>query len=346
MRLGLYSSAWVCLLGVCLPALGCNAAEDSSATQADENAPNATPVSLKEAIAAIDLRTFPMMDGATRRENSPAGAHFSVPNGTVADATAFARGKLEALGWKTSADAKLTTINDFGAQMLFTKNSQRLYAAIGVSPADKNLNFALFHLGNTDARKLPHVAGAEFTDSIPSRTICTTSAKPDDVQKALRPLFAPLGWREYRDPPIRGMESFVREDRSLKFLQNGTAIDVTIMPVSGKTNIYTTVRLLKEQWPIDPSAVTIEFQEDPLFLFYPTKLSLDEAVEFNRRELTALGLKERKITGEPSKTAFKATFDAPDGKPIKLEVVRNQDLTFVMLRPWTDEDDKAAGDKK
>ena len=35
-----------------------------------------------------------------------------------------------------------------------------------------------------------------------------------------------------------------------------------------------------------------------------------------------------------------------EGKPIKLEVVRNQDLTFVMLRPWTDEDDKAAGDKK
>lgn len=328
------------LIALASAAVGCNAAQDGATVEAADDGPNPTPVALAEAIAAIDLRQFPVMEQAERVERSPAVVSFSVPGGGVDGAVAFMREKLGALGWTPAADAKLSVINEHGAQLFFVKGGQRLYSALGVSPADKNLNVTLFHLGNTDARKLPYFAGVEFVDSLPARTICTTTAKPEEVQKALREPFAKAGWREYKEPTSRGMEGYVRTDRSLKFFQNGTMVDVLIMPVDGKTNVYTTVKLLKAEWPIDPSATVIEFQEDPLFVFYPTKLGLKEAVEYCRTHLTAAGWKERAADGETKADAVTVVFDAAGREPTKLEVVVNRDITFVMLAPWTGKEKK------
>jgi hypothetical protein len=343
MRRTTPAAAWPFVVGLFLSLGGCGKADDAAN---EDDGPNPQAVTVEQAIAAIDLRQFPTMDGATRIDKSPSHAGFSLPNGKVLDAVEFARAKLGALGWKPAADPKLTQVVGAGAQLFFIKDGQRLYAAIGVSPADNNLNFGLFHLGNIDARKLPHFEGVAYTDSLPARTITTTAAKPDDVWKALRKPFVDQGWREYREPTMKEMRNMVREDRTLKFLQQGVGVDVLIMPVEGKTTIYMTIRLQNDQWPIDASAAHIEFQPDPLFLFYPTKLDVKAAVEFNRRELTARGWKPIEGKGLTSADEVTIGWAMAERDPLRLEVIRNQDLTFVMLRPWSKDDDKRDEEKK
>lgn len=352
MGLGLQTAAWICFVGLLPSAVGCNAEQTGSTAGAASNssteeAADKPPVSVAEAIAAIDLRKFPTMDGAKNVERSPSYASFTVPGGSVNEAVEFMRAKLTEQGWQPAADAKLTTIAEQGAQLFFVKDGQRLYSALGVSPADKNLNVTLFHLGTTDARKLPHFAGVEFADSLPSRTICATTAKPEDVQKALREPFAKAGWREFKEPVPKGMEELYAQQtqRSLKFLQNGTMVDVLIMPVGDKTNIYTTVKMLKAQWPIEPGATYIDFREDPLLLFYPTKLGAKEALDFCKNELTAGGWKVRDGVGKETEKGTTVVLEAAEREPVKLEVVRNQDITFVMLSPW-DGKPIAADEKK
>ncbi|MGC3967251.1 MAG: hypothetical protein QM775_07735 [Pirellulales bacterium] len=328
--------SWCWALALALSALGCNDGGTSggASAAAEEEVADKPPATLKEAVAVIDLREFPLMDKAESVDRGIPYASFSVPNGDLNAAIAFAREKLGALGWQPSTDPKLTVVNEYGAQLFFTKDGHRLYSAIGISPADKNLNFTVFHLGTTDARKLPHFAGVEFSDSIPARTISATTAKPDDVQKALREPFAKAGWREFKEPTPKGMEGYVRTDRPLKFFQNGTLIDIMIMPVNDKTNIYTNVKLLRDEWPIDASATYVEMQDAPLLVFYPTKLGLDESVDYCRKELTSRGWKIREADGGPTEKGIRTILETAGREPIKLEVVRNQELTFVMISEW------------
>jgi hypothetical protein len=341
MRFGFHAAVCFALVGLPLSAVGCNAEQSGStagsgAGSSNEDTADKPPVSVAEAVAAIDLSKFPTMDGAQNVERSPSYASFTVPGGSVTAAVEFMRTKLGEQGWQPAADAKLTTIAEQGAQLFFVKDGQRLYSALGVSPADKNLNVTLFHLGTTDARKLPHFAGVEFADSLPARTICATTAKPEDVQKALREPFAKAGWREFKEPVPKGMEELYAQQtqRSLKFLQNGTMVDVLIMPVGDKTNIYTTVKLLKAQWPIEPGATYIDFREDPLLLFYPTKLGLKEALEYCKSDLTGRGWKVRDGVGKETAKGTTIVLEAAEREPVKLEVARSQDITFVMLSPW------------
>jgi hypothetical protein len=337
------------LLGLFLSLAGCGNADEAGGSAADggkeDDGPNPTPVTVAQGIAAIDLRQFPVMDGAKYVERTPSHVSFVVENGVVRDAADFVRTKLAALGWKPAADPKLTQVVGEGAQMFFHKDGQRLYAAMGVSPADKNLNFTLFHLGNIDARKLPHFPGVSYDDSLPARTISNAGqTKPEEVQKALRKPFVEAGWREYREPEVKGMPRFEREDRSLKFLQNGVAVDVMIMPFQGSTKVYTTVRLQDVQWPIDPSATYIEFQPDPLFLFYPTKSEFAAVSDYTRRELAALGWKPVEGKGKTEDDKVIVKLEKAEEDPLRLEVIRN-DLTFVMLRPWSSDDDRKDAEK-
>jgi len=349
MRHATPAAFWTALVGLVLSLSGCGKVDEPAAGAAagaaaagEDAGPSPAAVSVEQGIAAIDLRQFPAMEGATRVDKSPSHAGFSVPNAKVHDAVEFARTKLAALGWKPAADPKLTQVVGVGAQLFFIKDGQRLYAAIGVSDFDKTLNFELFHLGNIDARKLPHFEGAAYTDSLPARTITTTAATPDDVQKALRKPFVEQGWREYSDPASERMRSVERSDRALKFFQSGVGVEIQIIPFQGKTNIYTNVRLRDDQWPVDPSATHIEFQTDPLFLFYPTKLALKEAVDFNQRELGAQGWKPIDGKGRAENDRVTMKLEKADCDPLRLEVLVNKDVTFVMLRPWKADDEKDA----
>jgi hypothetical protein len=346
MRRSTPGFAWLFLVGLSVTLAGCDKAGEAggsgaSGAAANDDGPNPPAVTVQQAVAAIDLRQFPVMKGAMYVERTPSHASFTVPNGVVKTAADFARAKLAELGWKPAADPKLTQVVGEGAQLFFEKDGQRLYSAIGVSPADKNLNFTLFHLGNIDARKLPHYQGVEFADSLPSRTIASAgTVKPDDVQKALRKPFVDAGWQEYAEPVPKGMPKFEREDRYLKFLQNGVGVDITIMPFQGKTNIYTTVRLQDEQWPIDAAATNIEFEDDPIYLFYITKTDLKPMIELTRGGIIANGWKPVEGKGKSEPHVLVAQFTKPEQDPLRLEVLRDKEITLVMIRRWSNEDDK------
>src|SRR5688500_13204564 len=109
------------LVGLVLSLSGCGKAVDAAASQEDDG-PNPPAVSVEQGIAAIDLRQFPVIDGAMHIDKSPSHAGFSVPDGKVLDAVEFARAKLGALGWKPAADPKLAQVLGAGAQLFFIKN--------------------------------------------------------------------------------------------------------------------------------------------------------------------------------------------------------------------------------
>jgi hypothetical protein len=275
------------------------------------------------------------MDGAIHVQKSPVGSHFSIPKGDIAKAVAFYRTTLTEKGWKPAADPKLSQVYETkGAQLTFFKQGFALYAAIGVSPADGNLNAGLFHVGNIDARTLPRVAGASVVDALPVRTIYDTEAKQDAVKEFLRTELKKLGWQPYRRPSLGGNRDPAGADWELKFFNRAVNIDVTFMPQEGKTRVFTTVSVLREQLPVMPEAVAIEFGDEPLHLIYATPAELDKALEFHRQELAALGWKLRDGAGKTEETSVMLAFDAAGKEPLRLELLRNQKVTFVRITRW------------
>src|SRR5262245_14017628 len=128
MRCSARTAAWaVFACGFILPA-GCGPTDaapgaapggSTAAEVAEDDAgPNPPAATFQEIVGVIDLRAFPVMEGATRVEQSPAGSHFSIPGGDVAKAVEFHREKLAALGWKPAADPKLSQIYPQGGAEL------------------------------------------------------------------------------------------------------------------------------------------------------------------------------------------------------------------------------------
>jgi hypothetical protein len=257
---------FVLALALTLP--GCEKSDTS-----DKSGAPPTPASLKEVLGVIDLRTFPVMEGAINIHKSPVGTHFSIPQadkGKVVQAVEFYRANLAEAGWKPATDPKLWKVYEEGAQLVFVKQDFMLYASIGISRGDGNMNAGLFHLGNLDARRLPRVAGAEVINALPERIIYRTDAKPDAVKEFLRAELKKQGWMEFRQPLPSGV-SRPANDRSLSFLNRAAAIDIFLTPQEGKTGVNASVRVLEDQLPVMPDAEGLEFDRSPLTLFYRSR---------------------------------------------------------------------------
>lgn len=293
------------------------------------------PATQAEALAVIDLTKFPAMDGAMYVQNSPVVASFVLPKGDPAKAVEFYRTKLTALGWKPADDPKLWGIYPQGAQLFFTKGGFVLYASLGVTPADGNLNAGLFHVGNVDARTMPKIAGAEVIDSLPSRTIYKTSEKAADVMKFTRAELKKLGWTEYARPTPKGMPAMPESDfKEMRFFNRGIGLDVTMMPFDGKNQVYLSANVLKVQLPVMPNALGLEFDADPLQMVYLTKSEPKVVLEYYEKELAALGWKRRANAGSVTDKAAEVAFDAPDKQPLKVQYLKGDIGTAVSVSEW------------
>lgn len=332
---------WALLLATA----GCGADQPGGAAASASTKPSgppATPVSLKEAIAVIDCNTLPVMDGAVYVTKSLVGSHFSVPKGDPAKAVEFYRTTLVPLGWKPAeGDAQLWGIYPQGAQLIFFKNGHAAYVSLGITPADGNLNCGLFHVGNVDARTLPQVAPpTKVVEATPARATYETAAKPDEVRDFARKEMTKLGWKTWDRPVPSGVPPEVRaamqSQSELKFIQGPATVQYYVTPQDGKTLVMASVALLSVQVPLLSDAIGIEFSEDPLNLAYATNTPFDKVVEFHRKELSALGWKEREkpVKEEPKNVVL--VFDAPNEEPIRFEVLHNK-LTVVSLSRWKDE---------
>ena len=316
------------VLAVALAILGCEKSEES-----DKSGAPPAPASLKEVLGAIDLRTFPVMDGAINIHKSLVGSHFSIPQadkGKVVQAVEFYRAKLSEAGWKPAADPKLWSVYEDGAQLVFVKQDFMLYASIGISRGDGNMNAGLFHLGNLDARRLPRVAGAEVINALPERIIYRTDANPDTVKEFLRVELKKQGWLEFRRPLPSGV-SRPPNDRALSFLNRAAAIEIFLTPQEGKTGVNTSVRVLEDQLPVMPDAEGIEFDRSPLTLFYRTAAGPEEVLAFHRKEFAAQGWKLREGAGKVGKMEATVVFDAPEQEALRLEILQDQKGTGVQV---------------
>lgn len=295
-----------------------------------------TPATLKHALSVINLTTFPVPDGAVRVQKSPIGSHYSLAKGDLTTAVEFYRAKLTELGWKPTPEANMTIVNQYGGQLIYVKQGFVLYAAIGVSPADGNLNAGLFHVGNIDARTLPKPDGVQVSNAMPQRVIYKTALKLDELRKFLRAEMKQRGWREF----IHLIGGVSREDSSndneLHFFNEAIKVDIVFDAKPDQTEVFCSVGLLQEQLPIPLDAVGIEFSDAPLNLHFYTKTELEPVLEFYRKELAGMGWKVREGAGKIAKSEVNLAFDAPDREPLRLECLRSKDapVTIVRLTRW------------
>lgn len=319
-------------------------AEQKSAapsTGDEKPTPPGPPATLKQALAVVDLSTLPVPDGAIYMTRSPVLSHYTLAKGDINKAVDLYRSRLSEMGWKPSPEAGLTVINKHGGQLVFVKQGFFLYAAIGVSPADGNLNAVLFHVGNVDARTLPRPAGADVsTSSTPQRIIYATNLKLDDVKKYLREEMKKAGWREAQRPAIKGVPPEKSgQDKELYFLIAGIKNEILLVPEDDKVQVYSTVGMLQEQLPIPPEAIGLEFEEQPLSLYYYTKTDLDAVVKYCQKELADMGWKLREGAGKVADKAATLAFDSPGREPLRLECLRAKDapITIVRFTRWPKE---------
>lgn len=255
-----------------------------------EDAPK--PTDLKTALAAIDLKAFPMPDGVGRITKTSVGSHFSLPKGKPSDVAAFQRKTLTGMGWTEIDDPQAKYESEQAAQLFFSKNGLILYASIGVSPADQDLNAGLFFVGNIDARTLPKFPDAKVVNATPARLILETDAKPDDIRAHYRKEMEAKGWRHYYAPqPMGYPDEVIKEIRSkeVRFLQNAIGVEILMIPQEGKMRLFVSAELQPVQFPLPDDAANLEFRKDPPYLFCHTAMQSEKAVPFYEKEMKELG---------------------------------------------------------
>jgi hypothetical protein len=323
---------------VTAPAAAGTGAKAASCPERDDNpAPPPTPATLKEALAVIDLSTFPVPDGALYADKSPVASSYVLPRGNAVKAVELYRSTLVPQGWKPAADPKLFEVGKDWAQLIFVKQGFVLYASVGVSSGNGNMNAALFHVGNIDARTLPRPAGAEIVDALPPRIIYRTAVKPDDFKQFMRTEMKKQGWQQYSRRLRRG-ESLPEsgQDKELKFLSHAVKAELSINPAGDKTRVICGVGLVNEHLPILPDARAIELDEDPLSLSYYTATAPEKVVDFYQKELATADWKRREGAGSADNKEGMIAFDAAGREPLRLEYIRDMDagITTVRLTRW------------
>jgi hypothetical protein len=319
------------------PAAPGTGAKAVSRPERDDKLAPPPPATLKEALAVIDLSTFPVPDGALYADKSPVASSYVLPRGDVAKAVELYRSTLVQQGWKPAADPKLFEVGKDWAQLIFVKQGFTLYASVGVSSGNGNMNAALFHVGNIDARTLPRPAGAEIAEALPSRIIYRTVVKPDDFKEFMCTEMEKQGWQQYSRRLRRG-ES-VRESgkyKELKFLSHAVKAELFINLEGDKTRVICGVGLVNEHLPILPDARAIELDEDPLSLSYYTAAAPEKVVDFYQKELAAADWKRREGAGNADAKEGMIAFDAAGREPLRLEYIRDMDagMTTVRLTRW------------
>jgi hypothetical protein len=320
---------------------GASTAADSTtntagATSADLDKPLVAPTA-KEVLAVIDLRTFPVMDGASREYKTATGSHFSIEKAdktTIKRAAEFYRTKLAELGW--THEPEFDSVNDESAELFFAKNGNRLSVGMGISRGDGNFNTGIANLANLDARRLPRPSGAELKTFKPSSVWFVAAATLDATKAHIRAEMKKQGWSEYATPTRAGSPPPAKENEYvLAFVNRAAVAKYTRQSPpdapAGKVEYAASVSVLDQQLPILPDATNIAFSENPAAVYYHTASTFEHALEYNQKELSAIGYKERAGKTKIEKPSAEFTLEAPGQPPLRLEILANEGLTIVRI---------------
>ncbi len=189
----------------------------------------------KDYLPVLDLRTFPLMKGARKRDRQSqeialSNAITCQAPGSLDEAVAFYRKCFLDRGWKeTLFDHDI----DDRAEIDFQKEGYLATARLGQRPKE-DVQISVVNHGNVDLRQLPYPAGVEIAPERATVVNTSTTRVASDATEFYRKELAKLGWKEIKAP---GTGAYA-------FLQGASMIHMEIQQgKEGRTSLKLTTSL-------------------------------------------------------------------------------------------------------
>jgi hypothetical protein len=152
------------------------------------------PATVAEAAQAIDLSTFPLMDGAkppTMRVVASLGYEVAAD---AKSAFEFQRRTLLDMGWKELAPPQ---IYDQSASGQFSRNGFYVSVSVFSRGEPGQVSVRLQNHSNLNLAKLPVPPGAKLQYAFPAVTSFVTGSPVEETTEAVRKLLLDQGWQPY-----------------------------------------------------------------------------------------------------------------------------------------------------
>ena len=307
------------------------------------------PATVEAAVKVLDLRAFPMMDGARIRTSKTLGMVMYDAKGTPAEAFEFQRTHLTKVGWKELPGGYRDVSNASGQ---FTKSGYGVtvstHGATGDSTKEGLSNVTLVNHGNVDTSTLPVPPGVKPFFALGGAHSYLTEANVPETATACRELLIAAGWEPYgsasNDPQLPMMYFKRNAIRIMAWISTAPA-------QNNKTIIQYSADLLSADLPIPPRTPDPRYTDSDKTLRYdwPSE-DRDEVIDFYQKKLPELGwtaTTERPITDDSHGIAT-LVYRNPQKDTLTLDLRKFTGGTRVKLEHFTlaqvEELDRKAGE--
>lgn len=311
------------------PAPAAKAAPEGKAAANAKQPTTAEPATVEQAAKILDLRTFPVMEGAEVGSMRTLGMLMYEVKSPSKGAFEFQKAELVKRGFKEQpggySDAMTNTAR-------FTKDGFNVGVSASASSGDpKKVGFSYVSLvndGNVAMEKLPVPPGVKPFFPQAYRAAYTTDAKVADTAAACRKLLLAAGWEPYGGViPTPNMP----DTSTQYFKRNAIKLQswVMITPAEGgKTLIQYSTELLQADLPVPPDIA------DPRYTDFQKTLHFDEPKE---KTDAIIAFYQQRLP----KQGWKATTEKPivdDRDKSQFVIYRNaqKDLLSLDLKQFTD----------
>ena len=309
-------------------------------TGAPANAPSTTevapPCSLDEALAIADLSKLAVPADVSRNQVTQITYSFSAPvtaARTVDSTVADLKKLLDAGGWRPVEDFTPAP-NEFGTLEYFERDGLMSMLSIGKSRGfqGEDINVSLMLVGNVDARGLPTPKDVRREIAEPGSLIYHTSLRPLDVRKYYKETLPTLGWIECRRPDIPGVEIPMEQKELMQsFIQRGVYLDINYQPAADATRVLVRPSLVKYELPIPRDAKSVDFGDDPPYLFCSTKQRPTELADAFAKFLEQRGWKRSEPVSK-ERAGLVLGFSAEGREPLWLGISDREKIVYLQLK--------------
>ena len=194
------------------------------------------PANEKEYLSVLDLRTFPLMKQARKRDRQSQAIALShamtcQAPGTLEEAIGYHRKEFLERGWtETRFDHEI----DDRVEIDFEKQDYLVTVNLG-QRKQEDVQISVVNHGNIDPRQLPYPAGVEITPERSTFVNTLTTVSESEATEYYRKELVKSGWKEMK---ARGRGVYL-------FLQNASLLQIEIQKdAEGRTALKLTPSLL------------------------------------------------------------------------------------------------------
>ncbi len=241
---------------------------------------------LRKALQAVDLRTLELPSNAEVGQFSVGQLFFSLPS-PIGPSLDTVKATLTAAGWKPAPDDTPQATEEY-AQARYLRDGFSL--SVSLSRQDDQTQVMLHNAGRLDTARLARPEGATSVYESAASSIFTAPGSVAEVAERCRQQLSAAGWRQFA--PV---DTLVVEDpeRALLEFCAGPAVlgvYVSVAPAQGgKTSVQYSARLSGHEQPWPADIARAEFDEHRGMLKTQSTQSLDQVLDFYRKQLPELG---------------------------------------------------------